>query len=154
MNKEDHHRDQHIEYVPPSLGGVRLSRKFLRKLRGAAERPKVDESCGQGVEPQATILYGRANFCVSRLKNVQFLENSRAARARNPDPHRKNQDLTCVSKESNVKIEDPAKMTHPIPDLLSRDGVCARNLRETFAKVAVLWCERTKGKLPYCATKV
>ena len=39
-------------------------------------------------------------------------------------------------------------MTHPIPDLLSRDGVCARNLhvRETFAKVAaVLWCESTKG---------
>ena len=24
----------------------RLSRKFLRKLRGATERPKVDESCG------------------------------------------------------------------------------------------------------------
>ena len=23
-------------------------------------------------------------------------------------------------------------MTHPIPDLLSRDGVCARNLREKF----------------------
>ena len=67
---------------------------------GAAERPKVDESCGRGVEPQATVLYGRAIFCVSRLKNVQFLENSRAARARNPDPHLKNQNLTFVSKET------------------------------------------------------
>ena len=54
----------------------RLSRKFLRKLRGAAERPKVDKSCGRGVESQATVLYGRAKFCKSRLKNVQLLGES------------------------------------------------------------------------------
>ena len=45
-------------------------------------------------------------------------------------------------------------MTHSIPDLLSRDGVCARNFRESFAKVAVSSCERKKGKLRLHETKV
>ena len=45
-------------------------------------------------------------------------------------------------------------MTHSIPDLLSRDGVCARNFCESFAKVAVKLGERKKGKLRIYVTKV
>ena len=72
---------------------ARLSRKFIQKLRYGRERPKVDESCGRGSSLGLQYCTGEAKLCVSRLKKVQFLEKSRAARARNPDPHLKHQDF-------------------------------------------------------------
>jgi hypothetical protein len=54
------------------------------------------------LEPRATVLYGREKICLSRLKNVQFLEKSRAARARKPDPHLK---ITGFLSETTQKVK-------------------------------------------------
>ena len=82
-------------------------------------------------------------------KKAKSLKKSRAARARKT-PNSTNIRTFSQYQNSaldNAKSEDPAKMTHSIPDLSSLDGVCARNFRESFAKVAVSSCERKKGKL-------
>jgi hypothetical protein len=129
--------------VKRELGVGQTFAKVFSKVAVGSQKAESRRKLRAGLEPRATVLYGREKNCVSRLKKVQFLEKSRAARARKPGPHLKNQFFF----QNNAENEDPAKMTHSIPDLLSRDGVCARNFRESFAKVAVLLCERTKGKL-------
>ena len=75
----------------PTLGVVRLSRKFFRKLRYGRERPKVDESCGRGSSLGLQFCTGEQNFAFPGSKKSQFLEKSRSARARKPNPYLKNQ---------------------------------------------------------------
>ena len=75
------------------LGGARLSRKFFRKLRYGRERPKVDESCGRGSSLGLQFCTGEQNFAFPGSKKSQFLEKSRSARARKPNPYLKKQDF-------------------------------------------------------------
>ena len=58
----------------------------------------------------------RAIFSDLRTKNGEILEKSRAARAMKAIDDHENQELTLDLGKS----EDPAKMTHSIPDLMSR----------------------------------
>ena len=104
--------------------------KFAVCSRKAESRRKLRA----GLEPRATVLYGRAFL---QPKKVHFLEKSRAARARMQEAKPTPLKSDFFSK-NHTENEDPAKMTHSIPDLLSRDEVCAR-------KFAVLLRERKES---------
>ena len=58
------------------------------------------------------------NLWIFRCNNVKILEKSRAARAMELTSSHQNQEFAT----DNEKSQDPAKMTHPIPDFLSRHG--------------------------------
>ena len=59
---------------------------------------------------------GQKNFQVFRRPNTKILEKSRAARAECNQNDHQNQELTA----DNGKSEDPAKMTHSIPDAAAK----------------------------------
>ena len=63
----------------------------------------------------------RGNFGFSGAKTSTSLKKSRTVRAMELTSNHQNQEFAT----DNEKSQDPAKMTHPIPDFLSRDGATA-----------------------------
>ena len=74
---------------------------------------------GLSTETHVPVRCGSAKFWDFECQNVEILENSRAASARKtPDPTQ-----IQDSALDNAKSEDRAKMTHSIPDIVSRHGL-------------------------------
>ena len=107
----------HRELVPRA--GRRVSESRGRANLGPP--PGERESRG-GARPGA---YRKRFFSHFRCQKSNFLKKSRAARATTTTTTSKNRDLAT----DDSKIEDPAKMTHSIPDFVSRN---ATNNQEFF----------------------
>ena len=72
-----------------------------------------------GLSTETHVPVGQRNFGILSAKMSEILENSRAASARKtPDPTQ-----IQDSALDNAKSEDRAKMTHSIPDIMSRHGL-------------------------------
>ena len=113
---------------------AKISKKVAKFFGG---RAKV---AGGGVEPRATILYGLENCSVSRLQKVPF--PWKIARCTRKEAEAiPNKSRFCLKQLGKRRPHQNRR------DFWSRNRVCARDFCETFAKVAVLSCERKKGKL-------
>ena len=76
--------------LPLGWGGQDFRESFSESCGGVAKGRKSTKVAG-GARASGYCIVRTRKKCVSRLKKVQFLEKSRAARARKPDPHLKNQ---------------------------------------------------------------
>ena len=127
------------------LGNTRLSRKFFEICGMVAKGRKSTKVAGEARASGYNI--------VRASKIVRFQA------PKSPFPwkivcctHQETRNRTHTTKirilsRATQQNEDPDKMTYSIPDILSRNWDCVRNFCESFAKVAVLWRERMKGKL-------
>ena len=129
------------------LACTRLSGKFFRKLRWGRERPKVTRKLRcrgrsdllpptlingtRGARIRARSLCGHASFCTLHAATAGVV--ARAA-------------MACMMVVVNFVSIGHRSLVIGHPDMLCK--CCTlRNFCESFAKFAVLLCERKKGKL-------